>query len=62
MTAGAGEDPPPPAALHRRGGQSVMKDVDGDLVVHRSYDGNGNGTPELGVNQLDQGSGRPGAY
>ncbi|WP_167739785.1 arabinan endo-1,5-alpha-L-arabinosidase [Streptomyces griseorubens] len=39
-----------------------MKDVDGDLVVHRSYDGNGNGTPELGVNQLDQGSGRPGAY
>lgn len=35
-----------------------MKDVDGDLIVHRSYDG----TPELGVNLLNGGSGRPVAY
>lgn len=91
MTAGAGEDPLPPAALHRPGvceprpgdllpatgggiggkaagerrrpgGRPVMKDVDGDLIVHRYYDGNDNGTPELGVNLLNGGSGRPVAY
>lgn len=44
------------------GGQSVLSDVDGDLLVYHYYDGNDNGTPKLGVNLLDWSSGWPVAY
>mgnify|MGYP001366200585 CR=1 FL=1 len=44
------------------GGQSVMHDVDGDLLVYHYYDGQDNGAPKLGVNLLDWGSGWPVAY
>ncbi len=44
------------------GGQSVLHDSDGDLLVYHYYDGNDNGTPKLGVNLLDWGSGWPLAY
>ncbi|MEV7194820.1 arabinan endo-1,5-alpha-L-arabinosidase [Streptomyces sp. NPDC093510] len=41
------------------GGQSVLKDVDGDLLVYHYYDAQDNGTPKLGVNLLDWGTGWP---
>lgn len=41
------------------GGQSVMNDVDGDLIVYHYYDRDDNGTPKLGVNLLDWSSGWP---
>ncbi|MFV2119639.1 arabinan endo-1,5-alpha-L-arabinosidase [Streptomyces sp. Act-28] len=41
------------------GGQSILKDVDGDLIVYHYYDGNDNGTPKLGINLLDWSSGWP---
>ncbi|GAA2341965.1 arabinan endo-1,5-alpha-L-arabinosidase [Streptomyces kunmingensis] len=44
------------------GGQSIMNDTDGDLIVYHYYDGNDNGTPKLGVNLLDWSSGWPVAY
>ncbi|MFJ8822364.1 arabinan endo-1,5-alpha-L-arabinosidase [Streptomyces sp. NPDC102467] len=44
------------------GGQSIMNDSDGDLIVYHYYDGNDNGTPKLGVNLLDWSSGWPVAY
>ncbi|ORT55735.1 arabinan endo-1,5-alpha-L-arabinosidase [Streptomyces sp. CB03238] len=44
------------------GGQSVMADVDGDLLVYHYYDGQDNGTPKLGVNLLNWSSGWPVAY
>ncbi|MFZ3567273.1 arabinan endo-1,5-alpha-L-arabinosidase [Streptomyces sp. BH097] len=44
------------------GGQSIMNDVDGDLIVYHYYDGQDNGTPKLGVNLLDWSSGWPVAY
>lgn len=44
------------------GGQSILGDVDGDLIVYHYYDGNDNGTPKLGVNLLDWSSGWPVAY
>ncbi|MGP3982413.1 arabinan endo-1,5-alpha-L-arabinosidase [Streptomyces sp. KR80] len=44
------------------GGQHVMKDVDGDLLVYHYYDGQANGTPKLGVNLLNWSSGWPVAY
>ncbi|MFE9623328.1 arabinan endo-1,5-alpha-L-arabinosidase [Streptomyces sp. NPDC006527] len=44
------------------GGQSIMKDVDGDLIVYHYYDGNDNGTPKLGINLLNWSSGWPVAY
>ncbi|MGW0533237.1 arabinan endo-1,5-alpha-L-arabinosidase [Streptomyces sp. NPDC003032] len=44
------------------GGQSVMKDVDGDLLVYHYYDGQDNGTPKLGVNLLNWDGGWPVAY
>ncbi|MFE0412821.1 arabinan endo-1,5-alpha-L-arabinosidase [Streptomyces tendae] len=44
------------------GGQSIMNDVDGDLIVYHYYDGNDNGTPKLGINLLDWSSGWPVAY
>jgi arabinan endo-1,5-alpha-L-arabinosidase len=44
------------------GGQSILKDTDGDLIVYHYYDGNDNGTPKLGVNLLNWSSGWPVAY
>lgn len=44
------------------GGQSILKDTDGDLIVYHYYDGNANGTPKLGVNLLNWSSGWPVAY
>jgi arabinan endo-1,5-alpha-L-arabinosidase len=44
------------------GGQSVMSDSDGDLIVYHYYDGNDNGTPKLGINLLNWSSGWPVAY
>ncbi|MFG3270848.1 arabinan endo-1,5-alpha-L-arabinosidase [Streptomyces luteogriseus] len=44
------------------GGQSIMKDADGDLIVYHYYDGNDNGTPKLGINLLNWSSGWPIAY
>ncbi|MGD6755396.1 arabinan endo-1,5-alpha-L-arabinosidase [Streptomyces sp. BH105] len=44
------------------GGQSIMHDTDGDLIVYHYYDGQDNGTPKLGVNLLDWSSGWPVAY
>lgn len=43
-------------------GQSIMKDVDGDLIVYHYYDGNDNGAPKLGINLLNWNSGWPVAY
>jgi arabinan endo-1,5-alpha-L-arabinosidase len=34
------------------GGQTVLKDTDGDLLVYHYYDGNNNGDPALGLNLL----------
>lgn len=44
------------------GGQSIMNDADGDLIVYHYYDGQDNGTPKLGVNLLNWSSGWPVAY
>ncbi|MET8975947.1 arabinan endo-1,5-alpha-L-arabinosidase [Streptomyces sp. NPDC004539] len=44
------------------GGQSIMADSDGDLIVYHYYDGNDNGTPKLGINLLNWSSGWPVAY
>lgn len=44
------------------GGQSIMNDSDGDLIVYHYYDGNDNGTPKLGINLLNWSSGWPVAY
>ncbi|MEU0275450.1 arabinan endo-1,5-alpha-L-arabinosidase [Streptomyces sp. NPDC006307] len=44
------------------GGQSVMRDVDGDLLVYHYYDGQDGGTPKLGVNLLNWSGGWPTAY
>jgi arabinan endo-1,5-alpha-L-arabinosidase len=44
------------------GGQSIMNDVDGDLIVYHYYDGQDNGTPKLGVNLLNWSSGWPVAH
>ncbi|MDW6063059.1 arabinan endo-1,5-alpha-L-arabinosidase [Streptomyces sp. FXJ1.4098] len=44
------------------GGQSVISDVDGDLLVYHYYDGQDNGTPKLGVNLLSWSGGWPTAY
>ncbi|MEU8874315.1 arabinan endo-1,5-alpha-L-arabinosidase [Streptomyces javensis] len=44
------------------GGQSVMSDVDGDLLVYHYYDGQDNGAPKLGVNLLSWSGGWPTAY
>lgn len=41
------------------GGQSIMKDADGDLIVYHYYDGNDNGRPKLGINLLNWSGGRP---
>lgn len=44
------------------GGQSIMNDSDGDLIVYHYYDGNDNGTPKLGVNLLNWSTGWPVAH
>ncbi|WP_326673592.1 arabinan endo-1,5-alpha-L-arabinosidase [Streptomyces sp. NBC_01257] len=44
------------------GGQSVLADSDGDLLVYHYYDGQDGGTPKLGVNLLNWSSGWPVAY
>ncbi|MCT2593202.1 arabinan endo-1,5-alpha-L-arabinosidase [Streptomyces sp. N2-109] len=44
------------------GGQSVLHDEDGDLLVYHYYDRERNGAPTLGVNLLDWSSGWPVAY
>ncbi|WP_326573181.1 arabinan endo-1,5-alpha-L-arabinosidase [Streptomyces sp. NBC_00481] len=44
------------------GGQSIMNDTDGDLIVYHYYDGQDNGTPKLGINLLNWSSGWPVAY
>lgn len=44
------------------GGQSVMRDTDGDLIVYHYYDANDNGTPKLGIDLLNWSTGWPVAY
>lgn len=44
------------------GGQSVIKDADGHLLVYHYYDGQDGGTPKLGVNLLGWGGGWPAVY
>ncbi|MFF1510994.1 arabinan endo-1,5-alpha-L-arabinosidase [Streptomyces sp. NPDC058326] len=44
------------------GGQSIMKDVDGDLIVYHYYDAGSGGVPRLGINRLDWSSGWPVAH
>lgn len=44
------------------GGQSVLRDEDGDLLVYHYYDGDDNGTPKLGLNLIDWSSGWPVLY
>ena len=44
------------------GGQSIMSDSDGDLLVHHYYDGQAGGTAKLGVNLLSWTGGWPTAY
>lgn len=44
------------------GGQDIMPDVDGDLLVYHYYDGNDRGTPKLGLNLLSWTGGWPTAY
>jgi len=34
------------------GGQSILSDTDGDILVYHYYDGNNNGAPALGLNKL----------
>jgi arabinan endo-1,5-alpha-L-arabinosidase len=41
------------------GGQSLISDNDGDLLVYHYYDGDDNGAPKLGMNRLDWSSGWP---
>ncbi|MFF8382139.1 arabinan endo-1,5-alpha-L-arabinosidase [Streptomyces kanasensis] len=44
------------------GGQDVMPDVDGDVLVYHYYDGRDNGAPKLGLNLLNWSGGWPTAY
>ncbi|WP_419995926.1 arabinan endo-1,5-alpha-L-arabinosidase [Streptomyces boninensis] len=44
------------------GGQDVISDVDGDLLVYHYYDRKANGTPKLGLNLIDWSSGWPVAH
>ncbi|MDX6315578.1 MAG: arabinan endo,5-alpha-L-arabinosidase [Streptomyces sp.] len=44
------------------GGQSILADTDGDLIVYHYYDGNDSGTPKLGINLLGWSTGWPVAY
>jgi arabinan endo-1,5-alpha-L-arabinosidase len=41
------------------GGQSVLGDADGDVLVFHYYDGEDNGAPKLGLNLIDWSSGWP---
>jgi arabinan endo-1,5-alpha-L-arabinosidase len=34
------------------GGQTVMHDTDGDILIYHYYDGNNNGRPTLGMNRI----------
>ncbi|WP_327189177.1 arabinan endo-1,5-alpha-L-arabinosidase [Streptomyces xinghaiensis] len=44
------------------GGQSVLKDSDGHVLVYHYYDRDDNGTPKLGINLLGWSGGWPTAY
>ncbi|MEV6552026.1 arabinan endo-1,5-alpha-L-arabinosidase [Streptomyces sp. NPDC051597] len=44
------------------GGQDIMPDTDGDLLVYHYYDGRDNGAPKLGLNRLNWDSGWPAAH
>lgn len=44
------------------GGQSVLKDSDGHVLVYHYYDRDDNGTPKLGINLLGWNGGWPTAY
>ncbi|MGW7520779.1 arabinan endo-1,5-alpha-L-arabinosidase [Streptomyces sp. NPDC054796] len=63
LTAGGGT---PVLETHDRiigpGGQDVLHDSDGDLLVYHYYDGNDNGTPKLGVNLMSWSGGWPTVY
>ena len=63
MTRGGGT---PVLETHDRvvgpGGQSLIQDVDGDLLVYHYYDRDDGGTPKLGLNLVDWSSGWPVVY
>lgn len=63
MTDGGGT---PVLETHGRyigpGGQSVMRDSDGHVLVHHYYDRDDGGTPKLGINLLSWSGGWPKAY
>jgi arabinan endo-1,5-alpha-L-arabinosidase len=44
------------------GGQSVIKDADGHVLVYHYYDGQDGGTHKLGINRLGWGGGWPSVY
>lgn len=44
------------------GGQDIMPDVDGDVLVYHYYDGDDGGAPKLGLNLLNWSGGWPTAY
>ncbi len=39
-------------SINGPGGESVLHDTDGDVLVYHYYDGNNSGAPALGLNVL----------